>query len=348
MPGLEQFLRAIPKVELHCHLYGSVRKDTFSEMAARVRAPLTPIEIDAFYTRARKPFPTNNVLRALDEHLVRQAEDLYRITLECLEDFAAHNVRYSEFFWNPNATVAAGVSYPDAQAGIVRAIRDAEVKFGIVGRLVPAIDRERPPAAAMQMVQWVIDHRQPEVIGIGIDFMEANGPPGLFVEAYAAARRAGLRATAHAGENGMPWKNVKDSIELLGAERIDHGYTVIDSPDYARQCAERAIVFTVVPTNSFYLRTLPDERWALDHPIRKMPELGLHIHPNTDNPTLHKVTPTKAWTMMAVDFGFGLDDLRGFMLNGLDAAWIDDSLRRKWKNEWLQEFDALRDSLQPG
>jgi adenosine deaminase len=65
--------------------------------------------------------------------------------------------------------------------------------------------------------------------------------------------------------------------------------------DFARRCADRGIVFTVVPTNSYYLRTLPPERWALDHPIRRMPGLGLRIHPNTDDPTLHQVTPTGAW-----------------------------------------------------
>jgi adenosine deaminase len=99
-------------------------------------------------------------------------------------------------------------------------------------------------------------------------------------------------------------------------------------PTIARQCADRGIVFTVVPTNSYYLRTLAPDRWALDHPIRRMPGLGLRIHPNTDDPTLHKVTPTGAWWMMLRDFGFGLDDLRGFMLNGLDGAWIDDTTRR--------------------
>jgi adenosine deaminase len=76
-----------------------------------------------------------------------------------------------------------------------------------------------------------------------------------------------------------------------------------------------------------------------------MAQLGLRIHPNTDNPTLHKVTPTKAWMMMVEDFGFGLDDLKGFMHNGLDAAWIDDAQRAKWTREWSTEFDTLRGQI---
>jgi adenosine deaminase len=97
-----------------------------------------------------------------------------------------------------------------------------------------------------------------------------------------------------------------------------------------------------VPTNSYYLRTLPPERWALDHPIRRMPGLGLRVHPNTDDPTMHRVTPTGAWLKMVRDFDFGVDDLRGFMLNGIDAAWVDEGTRRDWRTAHAREFDALR------
>jgi adenosine deaminase len=345
---LHDFCHAIPKVELHCHLLGSVRHATFKDLAHRAAAPLSDAEIDAFYVRGEKPAGVLKALRSLDAHLLRSPDDLHRIAYEYLQDAAAHRVRYAEFFWNPTGTAhASGIAYPAAQAAIVRAIADAQVDFAIVGRLVPAIDREASPAAALEMVGWVIAHRRDEVVGIGIDYSEVGRPPELFAEAYAAARRAGLKTTAHAGEFGMPWTNVKTAIELLEVDRIDHGYTVVDAPDFARQCGERGIVFTVVPTNSYYLRTLPPERWALDHPIRRMPGLGLRIHPNTDDPTLHLVTPTKAWQKMVDDFGFSIADLRGFLLNGLDAAWIDDGTRRAWKTEHLQAFDALAATASP-
>jgi len=342
---LADFLRRIPKVELHCHLYGTVRKQTFEQLAQLHKAPISPAQIDEYYTRQPKPWPTNNVMRALDEHLVKRPEDLYRLVLEYLEDAAAHTVRYAEFFWNPTAAVKGGIPYASAQDAIVGAIRDAQTQFAITGRLIPAIDRERGPEAACEMVKWVTSHRAPEVIGIGIDFNEANHPPELFTQPYAMARAAGMHVTAHAGENGVSWKNIETVIDVLHVERIDHGYTVIDNPALARRCAESGIVFTVVPTNSYYLRVLHDDRWALDHPIRKMPTLGLRIHPNTDNPTLHKVTPTKAWLMMVEDFGFDLDTLRSFMQNGLDAAWIGEDERAHWRKQWTSEFDALRAGL---
>ena len=336
-------LKAIPKAELHCHLLGTVRRNTFTELARRANSSLSDTDIESFYTRGEKPVGVLRVLRALDADLLQSPDDLHRISYEYLQDAAAHQVRYAEFFWNPTGTVVtSGIPYAKAQAAIVQAIADAQTDCGIIARLVPAIDREATLSQALEMVQWVIENRHPHVVGIGIDYREVDRPPELFVQAYAAARKAGLRTTAHAGEFGMPWTNVRTAVELLKVDRIDHGYTVIDNPAFAQHCAERRIVFTVVPTNSYYLRTLAPERWAQDHPIRQMPKLGLRIHPNTDDPALHHVTPTQAWGSMQRDFGFNADDLRGFMLNGLDAAWIDDSTRRQWKSEWCLRFDDLR------
>lgn len=361
---LLQFLRAIPKVEIHCHLLGTVREATFMEWTRRAikaagarsiatgasgaAVPLTEDEARAFYVRGEKPVGVLKALRALDAVLITHPDDLHRLVYEYLQDAAAHQVRHAEFFWNPTGTAQeSGIAYPRALEAIVRAIHDARADFGIQGWLIAAIDRQAPPQAAVEMVEWVTAHRREEVLGIGIDYNEVDHPPEWFAPAYAMARRAGLKTTAHAGEFGMPWVNVKTAVELLQVDRVDHGYTVTDAPEFAARCAEQGLVFTVVPTNSYYLRTLPKERWAQDHPIRRMPGLGLRIHPNTDDPTLHKVTPTGAWHMMVKDFGFSIDDLRGFMRNGLDGAWMDPGQRRQWQVAFDAEFDRLRAAINP-
>jgi adenosine deaminase len=336
------FFKAMPKIELHCHLLGAVRRETFIALAERGNAPIDRAEIDAFYTRGEKPVGVLRVLRALDQHLLTRADDLHRIAYEYLQDCAAHNVRHSEFFWNPTGTVRVSkIPYPDAQAALVTAIRDAARDFGITARLIPSIDREASPDEAVAMVEWMTESRADEVAGIGIDYRETDRPPELFWKAYRDARAAGFKATAHAGEFGEPWRNVETAVDLLKVDRLDHAYTIVDNPALARQYAERGIVVTVVPTNSYYLRTLPPERWAELHPMRRMPDVGLKIHPNTDDPTLHKVTPSEAWELMYDHFGFDLAALRGFMLNGIDGAWVDGPTKTQWRSAWTREFDAL-------
>ena len=353
--ALDQFVRALPKMELHCHLLGTVRRQTFEDLAQRaslkalsdrVAAPLSAADIEAFYTRGDKPVGVLRVLRALDRWLLTRADDFHRLVYEYLQDAAAHGVRYAEFFWNPTGTArVSGLDYASVLGAIRRAIADAQADGGIVGRLVPTIDREAGADAAREMLQWVIDHRTDEVVGIGIDYQEALGPPELFADVYAAARRAGLKTTAHAGEFGLPAANVRCAIDLLQVDRIDHGYTIVDDPALVQQALAADLVFTVVPTNSYYLRTLPPDRWASEHPIRRMRELGLRVHPNTDDPTLHHVTPTGAWLMLLRDFGFSLADLRRCLHNGLDSAWIDDSTRKTWRADWSRQFDTLQAAL---
>jgi adenine deaminase len=333
--ALSHFFHQLPKVELHCHLLGTVRRSTFEQLAIAASAPISAQEIASFYTRGEKPVGVLRVLRALDAYLIRRPTDLHRLVYEYLQDAASHNVTYAEFFWNPTGTAErSGISYSLALEAIRQAIADALQDHQIVGRLIAAIDREASPQAALEMVQWVVQHPCDEVIGIGIDYRENERPPELFLEAYQLAQRSGLKTTAHAGEFGLPWPNIATALQVLKVDRLDHAYTIIDNPALVQECLEREMLITVVPTNSYYLRTLSPERWAAEHPIRQMLKLGLRLHPNTDDPTLHHVTPSAAWQMMHQHFDCDLAQVRQCMLNGLDGAWIDDSTRREWKKQF--------------
>ncbi|MDR2869947.1 MAG: adenosine deaminase [Deferribacteraceae bacterium] len=336
----------MPKVELHAHLLGTVRKQTYQDLAKKHNAPLTTEQIDEFYTRGEKPVGVLRILRALDSYLLLEAEDLYRITYEYLEDAAAHNIRYAEFFWNPTGTAhVSKVPYPAAQAAIIKAIHAAEAKFGIIGRLLPSIDREADPDFAVEMVEWMLANPAPEVIGVGIDYRENDRPPELFWKAYKMAKDNGYKITVHAGEFGMPWRNVETAVKLLDCDRVDHGYTIVDNPALVEYCKQKDLIFTVVPTNSYYMRTLEPERWALDHPIRKMVAMGLRIHPNTDDPTMHQINATEVWQLMYNFLGLSLENLRSFMINGIDGAWVDEATKQKWKAEWPAKFDELAKGL---
>jgi adenosine deaminase len=336
----------MPKVELHCHLLGTVRRETFADLVRKHHAPLTPGDVAEFYRRDGKPVGVLRVLRALESHLLLEPDDFRRITYEYLEDAARESVRHSEFFWNPTAALRdIGLSYSEIQAAILRGMRDAQTDFGIRSLLIPAIDREASPAEANEMVRLVLANRHESVAGIGIDYRETERPPELFGEAFRMAKAAGLRLTAHAGEFGTPWMNVATVVDELRVDRVDHGYTVIDNSELVKRCIDAGLVFTVVPTNSYYLRTLETARWAADHPIRRMVELGLKVHPNTDDPTLHRVTPAGAWELMFSHFGYGLGDLRAMLLNGIDGSWAEEGLRGAWRAQWVAEFDGLAAEL---
>ena len=337
----EFFLR-VPKVELHCHLLGTVRRTTFLDLVRKHRAPLSPEDVDAFYRREGKPTGVLRVLRALERHLLLEPDDFRRITYEYLEDAAREGVRHAEFFWNPTASLRdTRLAYEPMQTGILRGMAEARTDFEIGSLLVPAIDREAAASEGVEMVRLMLANRHESVAGIGIDYRETDRPPELFCEAFLLAKANGLRTTAHAGEFGTPWSNVATVVDELQVDRVDHGYTVVDNADLVRRCVDKGIVFTVVPTNSYYLRTLAPERWALDHPLRRMLERGLRVHPNTDDPALHHISPAGSWELMFSHFGCTPTDLRELLLNGIDGSWVHEDRKRTWRAEWAAEFTTL-------
>lgn len=341
MPNLsDSFFARLPKIALHDHLLGTVRLETFQDLARARGAAITEAGIADFYD-ATKKLGAMRVLRVLETQVLREAADFHRITYEYLAGHAAQAVRHAEIFWNPTPSAENAADYARLASGIIAAMADAERDFGITARLIPAIDREAPPSAATAMVEWMIARPDPRVVGIGIDYNETRGPPELFAEAYALAARHGLRRTAHAGEFGCPAANIRTAIRDLGVERLDHAYTALDDAALCREIADRGIVVTVVPTNTYYRRTLAPERWAVDHPIRRMPAAGLAIHPNTDDPPIHHIDPARCWAMMHRDFGFGVDEIRQFMLNGVAGAFVEDGMKAAWATGFEAEFDAL-------
>ena len=336
------FFAEIPKVDIHCHLYGTIREATLKEFVRETGAPMSEAAVSDFYVRGEKPKGVLHAFRFMEEFILGDADRLYRLTWECLEDLAAENVRYTELFWNSTGTLqhAPDLPFADAQGAIIRAMDDAEEKLGITASLIHAVDRQASAEDAVTLMERVLAHRSPRAIGLGIDYLEIDHPPEGFWKAYRMAREAGLKTTAHAGEFGCHWRNVETSMDLLKVDRLDPCYTILENEALLQSCIERDLVVTVVPTNSYYMRTLDRSEWAEKHPIRWMARKGLKIHPNTDDPTFHNITPNLVWKMMYETFGYSIEYLRGFMLNGIQGAWLDDETRASMTEQFTAEFDA--------
>lgn len=239
------------------------------------------------------------------------------------------------------------MSYDEARQAINEGIRQGLQRYGVVARSIPSIDREDTPEAAVELVEEMIRHPDQYTIGIGIDYRETNHEPENFWKAFKMAKDAGFKITIHAGEFGEHWRNVETAMKLLGADRIDHGYTIIDSPELVEEAKAANMHFAVVPTNSYYLRTLSDEEWAIKHPVRKMVELGLKVFPNSNDPTMHHISISESWLLMHNWLDFTLPQLRKVLENSIEAAWVSDEQKAAWKKKWLEEFDRLAAELPP-
>lgn len=344
---VDALLRQMPKIELHCHLLGTVRPDTWAELARKNGVAL-PYGGDArylyahinslnapsdLYRDARIPFPSPDPgwdeqpaysLLAISPVVARSivdAADFERIAYESLADaVTTSNTIYREMSFEPTAYFAHGVSYSTMVDGLVAGVRAAETDFGIRARLLVGINREESAEVALQLVEDMLRWPRPEVVGIGLDNFEIPGPPEKFVDVYALAERHGLHRTAHAAEHDPSARNVVTCLDRLHCERLDHGYFVLQDEAVVRRCRDEGVVFASAFTTS--RRAWRPWRRAS---IAAMVERGLRVCLASDDPAMFPTTLTQEYLIGAHQVGFDLATLRQLNLNAVDGAWLDDT-----------------------
>ncbi|MER8479239.1 adenosine deaminase [Mesorhizobium sp. M1163] len=335
---LEVFARALPKAELHLHLAGAVKAETFLKLARKNGVNLPPFaEVEELYRY-------DNLVDFLQVYdlvarSVVSADDFHLITYEALAHVANAGGRYVEFFFSPQVHQDAGISYETMFSGILKAMDDADKDFGLISRLIPAINRELTPDRAFEFLDLVLPYRSEKVIGIGLDYDEEPFPPAPFKPVYERAKKAGMRLTAHAGEAG-PAANVRDALDLLSVERIDHGYRVLEDPALVRRCIDDGIAFTVCPSSTVILTHWRDLT-AADHPIHAMLDAGLKLVVATDDPPMLQTDLAKEYRLLSETMSLDRRTLADLALNSLDAAWLDESTKRDWRAAWSNEISHL-------
>ena len=236
--------------------------DDFLRRAAQGGAPL-PLRGDGTAGDVRRPrrestgsaLPTDDVDRLYDYDSIYEflkifamvsstlidQEDFARAAYESIEDgVKLGNLRYREMFFNPTLHTKRGVPYGTVVDGLVDGIRAAETDFGVPCRLIADVYRQDTPDEAREMVEQVLEHRRDELIGLGMDGAEAPDPPEQFVDAYRLAGQGGLRLTSHACEDA-PAKNITTCLDVLGCERIDHGYHILEDETVVARCRDEGI-----------------------------------------------------------------------------------------------------------
>jgi adenosine deaminase len=327
----------IPKVELHCHVEGTVRPTTVLELAAKAGRPL-PVDDPAELYRYDSLDSFLAVFWLVQETLVSR-EDWARITYESLIDGAAHGLRYREMFFTPARHLAAGQDLGAIVAGLTEGIEAAEAETRVRCVLIADIDRAYGPAAGLEFVEALGALRRAgageRVIGIGADSTELGVDLRTFKPAFDLARRLGLRRTCHAGEAvGVGPENIRIAIDVLQAERIDHGVAIAEDRALMREVADARIPLTVCPTSNVVIANR--YRSLTEHPLLELLESGLLLTINTDDPAMAELDLGAEYRNVANAFGLDVEAMRVLAREGIESTWLADSERRAL----LAEFDA--------
>jgi adenine deaminase len=339
-------LDRLPKVELHCHVEGTMRPDTVVELARKNGVELPTSDPTELYRYSN--LDTFLEVFWLVQSTLGSREDWARLAHESIVDGAAHGLVYRETFFTPARHLAAGQDLADIVAGLAEGLAVAESETGARAMLIADIDRAYGADAGVAMVQRLLGLRQARspgverVIGVGLDSTELGVDPTDFADAFELAGKAGLRRTSHQGEETPP-SHIWAGLDVLGSERIDHGLSSLRDPELTRRLAGERIPLTVCPNSNVVIANAVP-RLEL-HPFRRMREAGLLATLNTDDPALTDLDLGREYRSCMKAFGYQWADMVEIALDGVEATWLDESDKRDVRERVEREAAELGAAL---
>ena len=321
----------LPKAELHLHIEGTLEPELMFELARRNRVALPYADTEA----VRRAYRFTNLQSFLDVYyqacsVLIHERDFYELTAAYLARARAQGVRHVEIFFDPQTHTARGIQFETVVGGISRALAEAR-QAGISSHLIMCFLRDLPASDAMATLEQALAHRD-LISGVGLDSAEVGNPPQKFRAVFERATGAGFRAVAHAGEEGPP-DYIWQALDLLGAERIDHGVRCLEDRSLVHRLEADRIPLTVCPFSNVKLRVVDTLE---QHPLANMLEHGLRATVNSDDPAYFGGYVGE--NLAGVAQALRLDDGAVIALarNSFEAAFLDDAARARL----LAELDA--------
>jgi len=323
MDDLSRFIVGLPKAELHIHIEGSLEPEMMLALAGRNGVTLPYADVEA----VRAAYRFGDLQDFLDLYyrgmsVLRQEQDFYELAMAYLRRAVADNVRHAEIFFDPQGHTGRGIAFKTVIDGLWRALGDAREEFGITASLILCFLRHLDEASAERTLDEALPWRD-RIVAVGLDSSENGHPPSKFQRVFARARGLGLRAVAHAGEEG-PADYVRQALDLLKVDRIDHGNRSLDDPELVARLAREKMPLTVCPLSNLRLCVVTD---MAQHPLKRMLAAGLRATVNSDDPAYFGGYITDNFVAAQKALGLGRNEIVTLARNGFSAAFCDEATK---------------------
>jgi adenosine deaminase len=339
MKTIDEYIRQMPKVELHVHLEGSVRPETLLRLAERhhISLPAETVEgIREWYTF--RDFEHFVEIYMTISSCLRSADDIELIAREFLLGQAEQNILYSEVTFTPyNQFANCRLGFHEQLHAINRAREWGEKELGVRMGMIIDIPRERPPEAGEQVATWVIDRYGDGVIALGLGGPERGNPPEKFREAFNRIRNSGIPCVLHAGETDGP-SSIWNAIEVADPVRIGHGVRAIEDANLMEYLKRTQLPLEVCPTSNICLNIFPS---LAEHCLPQLIEQGLRVNINSDDPPMFNTTLVGEFLAGARTFGWDRAAIRELVFSAVDVSLLPSSERREMREKFHGNFDVL-------
>lgn len=323
---LESYVRALPKAELHLHIEGSLEPEMMFELARRngVALPWASVE----ETRAAYAF--SDLQSFLDLYyagaaVLIQERDFFDLAMAYFERAHADGIVHAELFFDPQTHTERGVAFATVVDGLERACREAQSRFGISSRLIMCFLRHLSEAQGFDTLEAAMPQLS-RIHGVGLDSSERGHPPSKFARLFARCRELGLHVVAHAGEEGPP-AYIVEALDVLKAERIDHGVRAEEDPALVARLARDGVPLTVCPLSNVKLCVFRDLR---EHNLGRLLDAGLKVTINSDDPAYFGGYLATNFVETARALALDAAALKRIARNSLEASFVDAGLREAW------------------
>lgn len=217
----------MPKIELHCHLDGSVRLTTLLELGKNEGYIAPDVSLETLRLIAEVPENCDSLVTYLKRfelplNLMQTTASIERITRELVEDVASEGVKYIEVRFAPHLHIKKGLSLEHVIEAALKGAKSAEKSTGTRANLILCCMRHLSPETSIELVEAGRPYLQLGVVALDLAGDEQNYPPENHRVAFERATAYGFHRTVHAGETGIV-SNIRTSIDSLHAERIGHG-----------------------------------------------------------------------------------------------------------------------------
>ena len=316
--------RALPKVELHRHLEGSLRLDTMVDIARKhgMEIPEDVLRLSTMVqVQEEDKFTFQNFLSKFNtlRLFYRSPDVIHRITREAIEDAAKDNIRYMELRFTPVA-LSRAERFPlhDVVDWVIHSTKEASEKSGVIVRLIASVNRHESVDLAEQVAWLAIEHLDDGMVALDLAGNEAEFPTQPFYGLFKEAKQAGLRLTIHAGEWG-PARHVKEAIEELGAERVGHGVRTLEDHNIVDLARERGTAMEVCITSNYQSGVVQS---LSTHPLMAMMNAGLNVTINTDDPSISRITLSHEYYTACEDLQMPQNTLRERIIAAAQAGFL--------------------------
>jgi adenine deaminase len=330
-------LRAMPKAELHIHIEGSLEPELIVQLAKRNRVALPYPSVEAL----RTAYAFTDLQSFLDIYyagagVLLHEQDFYDMAWAYLERAATDNVLRAEIFFDPQTHTSRGVAFDTVINGLHRAIVDARSRLGLSADLILCFLRHLSEEDAFATLEEALPYRD-RFIGLGLDSGERGNPPEKFARVFTRGRELGFRIVAHAGEEGPP-AYIHAALDVLKAERIDHGVRCVEDPALVDRLVRQQIPLTVCPLSNEKLRVFP--RLA-DHNLGELLDRGLVATINSDDPAYFGGYINQNFTATFDALRLTSDHAYRLARNSFDASFASPEA----KEGWIEKLDACFDAF---